>query len=296
MKKILLASTALVLSAGLAQAQGLSIGGEGRMGVNYDSTRAQRVQQENRLQMNFAVSVQGDHGLSFGAFSRVRITNGGTAAPNGTAGNATGFSGSRVWVEANGFRLTFGNQDGAIRGVGASHGYLGGCGVGYEGGIACGDSAGLLGVTHGFASQAGGPASRARIDYTMGDYAFALSHDRGGATEIAARARFDAFTVAAGYARNTGAGRVVTISGHYNGGNWGAGVILARIGATTNGSISANVELGGGNLYGYVGRVGGASTYGLSYGYGLGGGATITGGAERVGGQTVASLGVAFRF
>lgn len=293
MKKILLASTALVLSAGIAQAQGVSIGGEGRMGVNYDSTRAQRVQQENRLQMNFSVSVQADHGLSFGAFSRVRITNGGTA---GVGNNVSGFSGSRVWVESNGFRLTFGNQDGAIRGVGASHGYLGGCGVGYEGGILCGDSAGLLGVTHGFASQAGGPAARARIDYTMGDYAVALSHDRGGATELAGRARFDAFTVAAGYARNTAAGRVVTVSGHYNGGTWGVGAIVARIGATTNGSISANAELGGGNLYGYVGRVGGARAYGLSYGYGLGGGATITGGAERVGGQTVASLGVAFRF
>ncbi|MFN3955189.1 MAG: porin [Pararhodobacter sp.] len=287
MKKILLASTALVLSTGFAQAQGLSIGGEGRMGIIH--TRAGGVSttvQENRLQMNFAVSVQADHGLSFGAFSRVRINNGTTGV----------FSGSRVWVESNGFRLTFGNQDGAIRGVGASHGYLGGCGVGYVGGHLCGDSAGLLGVTHGFDSTGGGPAARARVDYTMGDYAVALSHDRGGATELAARARFDAFTVAAGYARNTGAGRVVTVSGHYNGGNWGAGVILARIGATTNGSISANVELGGGNLYGYVGRVGGESTYGLNYGYGLGGGATITAGAERVGATTVASIGVAFRF
>ena len=77
----------------------------------------------------------------------------------------------------------------------------------------------------------------------------------------------------------------------------------------TNYSLSGNVELGGGNLYLYVGRVGHASTgfglvnfntAGISYGYGLGGGATLTAGIERMSGggvtYTSASVGVAFNF
>lgn len=284
MKKILLATTALVFSAGLASAQAVSIGGEGRMGIVATHVGVWSWIQENRLQFNFSVSVEGDHGLTFGAFSRARMVTGSPAL----------FSGSRVWVEANGLRLTFGNQDGAIRGVGTSHGYAGGCGVGYVGGNICGDSVGLLGVTHAFSSTGGGAPQRMRVDYTMGDTRVAVSHDRGGATEIGVRSSFDAFTVAAGYT-NAGVG-VGTISGHYNGGSWGAGLIIASGGGTTNAALSGNVALGGGDLYGYVGRVFGANAVGISYGYGLGGGATATVGAERVGPLTVVTAGVAFAF
>ena len=143
MKKLLLASTALVLSAGLAHAQAVTISGEGRMGVGYESWNngGSAWAQENRLQFNFTVSVTADHGLTFGAFSRARITNGATGV----------FSGSRVWVQANNLRLTFGNVDGAIRGAGTSHGYAGGCGVGYVGGVTCADAVGLIGVySYGF--------------------------------------------------------------------------------------------------------------------------------------------------
>jgi hypothetical protein len=339
MKKILLATSALVLSAAAANAQAVRITGEGRMGIMYSSVRIAGITlasgwaQENRLQMNFNVSVQADHGLSFGAFSRVRINNGGSVAvvTGGTVvidpvtglplivpitSRMSGFSGSRVWVEANNFRLTFGNQDGAFRGQGASHGYLGGCGVGYEGGILCGDSAGLLGRTQGFDSLTGGPVARARVDYSFGDTRIALSADRNGSTEIGIRSRFDAFTVALGYSNRASVGgapgNTVALSGHYNGGTWGVGVLVARLTdgiapfrvSVTNWSVSGNVELGGGNLYGYVGRVGGANTVGISYGYGLGGGATLTAGLERIStsflgfttSATGASIGVAFNF
>src|SRR5690606_29137526 len=82
MKKLLLASTALVLSAGLAQAQAVRITGEGRMGIEYSSAGygliggASNWIQESRLQLNFNVSVEADHGLTFGAFTRARMANG----------------------------------------------------------------------------------------------------------------------------------------------------------------------------------------------------------------------------
>lgn len=336
MKKILLATSALVLSAGLAQAQGLSIGGQGRMGIIHTNTgptagtwwfgptaASTTTVQENRFRLNITATAQADHGLSFGAFTRID-----------TFGGAAGVaSGSRVWVEASGLRLTFGNQDGALRGAGTAMGYLGGCGIGYVGGHLCHDTAGMLPLSQGFASTGGGAAHRARIDYTMGDFRFAVSHDRGfggtsRSTEVGVRYSFDAFTVAAGYrpASNTGqtvlgvltlSPRIITASAHYNGGSWGVGALVARIGTLTTGNVQASAELGGGTLYAYVGRTrvqntlfpgawiaGTAPAAGINYSYGLGGGASIVAGIEHVGRNnvvdnartTVASVGVTFNF
>jgi hypothetical protein len=313
MKKILLATTALVISAAAANAQAVRIGGEGRMGIIYErltvgAASASGWMMENRLQFNFSVSVQADHGLSFGAFTRARMQMGGAGIGGYPTAQPAMFSGSRVWVEANNLRLTFGNQDGAFRGAGASHGYLGGCGVGYVGGHYCGDSAGLLGRTQGFNSTGAAAGQMARLDYSFGDTRVALSHVRSGSTELGIRTTFDAFTVALGYSNRANAagaaGSTVALSGHYNGGTWGVGVIAARaktgVASVTNWSVSGNVEMGGGNLYGYVGRVNTVRTAGLSYGYGLGGGATLTAGIERewISGAsaTIASVGVAFNF
>ena len=309
MKKILLASTALVLSAGLAQAQGLSISGQGRMGLQYNSAGiagGSNYQAESRLQLNFNVSVEADHGLTFGAYSRARMQ---TGAPTGLGGFNVAqpgmFSGSRVWVEASGLRLTIGNTDGALRGAGTAFGYAGGCGVGYEGGQLCADSMGLLGVSQAFNSTGAPAGQRVRVDYSMGDTRVAVSYDRAGATEIGVRTSFDAWTVALGYTNGNGNAAsggwaanqaVTTVSAGYNGGSWSAGVGLAGGGGNTNYVLQGSANMGGGSLYGYIGRVAGANTYGLNYGYGLGGGATLVAGAERTAAATTASVGVVFNF
>ncbi|MCB1395658.1 MAG: porin, partial [Rhodobacteraceae bacterium] len=77
MKKILLASTALVLSAGLAHAQAVTITGSGRMGITgMDAGGGWNWSQEHRLDLNFNVSVEADHGLTFGAWTRARMEGG----------------------------------------------------------------------------------------------------------------------------------------------------------------------------------------------------------------------------
>lgn len=282
MKKILLATTALVLSAGIANAQAVTIHGQGRMGVTYNGAAWSM---EHRLRLYIGVAVEGDHGLSFGAYTRVQAS--GTAA--GT------LSASRVWVEASGLRLTFGNQDGAIAST-----MVGYRGIGYTGGTFNGSSAGIYvaaaGAVHQFASAGAIPANIASIRYTMGSTTVMLSHDVGGHSEIGVSAEFGAFTVAAGYGNGAGANQVTTVSGTYNGGSWGAGLIIARIGPDTNYTLAGNVALGGGTLNGYVGRVTTLNAYGLSYGYGLGGGATFAAGAERIGATTTGSIGVVFNF
>jgi len=309
MKNVLLATTALVLSAGLAHAQAVTITGEGRMGLMYTSGGA-GWSTENRLTLNFNVAVQADHGLSFGAWTRARINSAGTSlvgpGPDGLPGTVDDvvtrgglFSGSRVWVEASGLRLTFGNVDGAFRGTGVAFGYAGGCGVGYEGGQQCGDAMGLLPITQGQNSTGGIVAQRVRVDYTMGSTRVSISNDNGtatDATEIAIRTTFDAWTVAAGYSTGPFGVDFYSVSAAYNGGSWSAGAAVAADGVVTNYVLQASANLGGGRIYGYVGEVNGATSYGLNYGYGLGGGATLSVGAERVGAVTTASVGVAFNF
>ncbi|HHX89961.1 MAG TPA: porin [Paracoccus sp.] len=323
MKKILLASAALALSAGVAHAQAVTIGGQGRMGVQYSnggfvtgSGATTNWRTESRLQFNFSVAVQADHGLSFGGFTRLRLqTAGGTA----TQMTSQLFSGHRVWVEAGGLRLTFGNQDGAITTSGTAMGYLGGCGIGYEGGQLCGDTVGLMdgGNATWFGSNAPGGVNTGddqtvHARYTMGDWQAAISAERSNGVEIGVRGRFDAFTVAAGFQQSRGnSNRIATVSAHYNGGAWGVGAIIANIryntfwgvspvgnASETNFQINANADLGGGNLYGYVGRLYGDNAYGINYSYGLGGGASIVAGAERTvwNDTTTGSVGVVFNF
>lgn len=285
MKKILLASTALVLSAGLANAQALNITGEGRMGlVGVDGGAGWVWTIENRLTLNFNVSVEGDHGLTFGAWMRARTSG---------FGGLNQLSGSRVWVEANGLRLTFGNQDGAIRGA-ATIGYAGGCGIGYVGGWMCFDTAGLIGISLGQNSTGPGATQRVGLSYTMGDVRVQLTHDRNlDVTEIGATGTFGAFTVAAGF---TDIADIWTVSGRYNGGSWTVGALVASNSTATNWNINGSVALGGGDLYGFVGESFNNTVYGLNYGYGLGGGATLTAGYETNSVVDVATVGVAFNF
>lgn len=318
MKKLLLATTALALSAGLAHAQGVTINGNGRMGLVYtDNGTTSTTVMENRLRLQFNVAIEADHGLTFGAFVRTQ-----SGMNNGLA-YAGALASSRVWVESNGLRLTFGNQDGAIqtRLVGAQT-------VGYTGGTFNGSSAGMFSIPQGQASNGNpllpgtpGPNQRVAVAYEANGYYVHVSHDRSmgaisAATEIAVGGTFGQFSVMLGHATRTGYGvyavdsDVTTLAGAYNGGSWGVSAIVARLGAgvnpitgaNTNWMIGGNVALGGGTLNGYVGRsydnnpATNDNTYGLGYSYGLGGGARVAGAIERTNDVTRAEVGVAFNF
>ena len=321
MKKLLLATTALALSAGLAHAQGVTINGNGRMGLVYTRTAAgaSDTVMENRLRLQFNVAIEADHGLTFGAFVRTQ------SGSNRIAGVPTAYAGalaaSRVWVESNGLRLTFGNQDGAIqtRLVGAQT-------VGYTGGTFWGSSAGMFQIPQGQTSNGlpgpAGPNQRVAVSYEASGYYVHVSHDRSAgavsaATEIAVGGTFGQFSVMLGHATRTGTYAVdtdvTTLAGAYNGGSWGVSAIVARAGngvvvapgftaGGTNWMLGGNVALGGGTLNGYVGRVIDANpatndnTYGLGYSYGLGGGARVAAAIERTNDATRAEVGVAFNF
>ncbi|KPA21187.1 Porin [Shimia sp. SK013] len=108
MKHLLLTSTALVLSAGVAAAE-INFGGSARFGVVYDDSAANEVKLHNRFTLNIDGSVQADTGIEFFARVRVRGENEGISATS-----PSGVSAPRVGLRVGNFEFATGNIEGAI--------------------------------------------------------------------------------------------------------------------------------------------------------------------------------------
>jgi outer membrane protein OmpU len=153
MKKVLLASTALVLSAGVAAAD-VSTGGDGRMGVI--STNGSDLGFTSRIRISFSASGETDAGLAFGG--SVRVDNyEQDQATNGTEGS--------VFVEGTFGKISMGDVSGAPE---AAVGDLSGVGL-----TGLGDFNELT-----YLSNATRPA--ARWDYVTGDLGLHVSADNPG--------------------------------------------------------------------------------------------------------------------
>ncbi len=98
MKKVLLASTALVLSAGIAAAD-VSVGGSGRMGIISSGGEEGFT---SRIRISFSASGETDAGLSFGGSIRADNAGGGNS---GTDGN--------VFIEGTFGKISMGDVAGA---------------------------------------------------------------------------------------------------------------------------------------------------------------------------------------
>ncbi|WP_439563084.1 porin [Roseinatronobacter sp.] len=114
MKKLLLASTALVMTAGAAAAQ-VSMSGSARMGIAYDNqtvfdgaTNNARLKFTSRIRVQFTMSGETDTGLAFGATVR------GDQFGDANAGNDR-MAGGSVFIAGEFGRLTFGDVAGAAR-------------------------------------------------------------------------------------------------------------------------------------------------------------------------------------
>ena len=106
MKKVLFATSALVLSAGFASAE-VAVSGDGRMGVIYDGNDAQF---SSRARVKFTLTGESDSGLSFGGAFRVDQENytfsnsdgyNSRSAARGTAG--------AVWISGTYGKLSMGD-------------------------------------------------------------------------------------------------------------------------------------------------------------------------------------------
>ena len=109
MKKALIASTALVLSAGVAAAD-VTISGYGRTGVVYIEDRAgNETRVDSRLRMNLDASTSTDQGVDFGARFRLQWDQ---DATNGQ-GESAATNAGKLWITASGLTVEVGNVDNA---------------------------------------------------------------------------------------------------------------------------------------------------------------------------------------
>jgi len=284
MKKLLLASTALVLSAGVASAQGVTLSGDARMGIMYDGSLASnKASFTSRARVMFTMSGETDTGLAFGASFRAHQAGGANSGTNGS-----------VFISGEFGTLTMGDTDGAAQKI-----------IGHVGGV------GLTGLddhnetfymgNNTDLSPGGFQASRptARYDYSIDGFSFAVSHTNPGNTDTVA-------AIAVGYEMD-----MFKVGLGYEALRWGginANQLLLGVSATFEG-ITAKVNYGrqsdlgaakrdqyqlslagtfdATTVTGYYARnYGGAKSYGIGASYDLGGGASLVGGVVRTNANT----------
>ena len=101
MKKVLFATSALVMTAGVAAAE-VAVSGDGRMGMVYDGND---VQFSSRARVKFTLTGESDAGLSFGAAFRVDQENYNANAYRSAARGTAG----AVWISGTYGKLSMGD-------------------------------------------------------------------------------------------------------------------------------------------------------------------------------------------
>ncbi len=286
MKKILLATSILVGTAGVAAAD-VNISGGARFGV---ALAGGTWSLTNRFTLNFDGSGETDGGLEYGGRVRLRATNFGAAS----------LSGANAYIGANGFRLSVGNVNGAIEMMpGLYSNGVGLTGLGWNG-VWANHSTSMWGW-QAF-SSAGAGVRGVAADYSMGDLGVHASYDvTNSKAAISASYAFGDWTAALGIQSVPGASLqdfvVVGVSGSF--GDFGVNASYASFNAgaaskwTIGGKYSMNdITV---NAF-YSGEdATGVTSYGIGAAYNLGG-ATVAGGVAVSGGATTADLGVKISF
>ncbi len=278
MKNILLASTILVASAGIAAAE-VRVTGDGRMGV-WD--RGAVTDLNGRVRVNFGLSAEGDHGLTFGGTLRIgQAWNAGTST-------AIGPQNGSVFIAANGLRLTVGDIDGAV----ASRVAIYGGGLGFTGNIGRPNTHGPFNTN--YLEGDSGATSSIRVDYDMSGFGISLAARQGVANdaEIAVSYSASGLSVAAGYEE----GGVWSVSAGYAAGSYSVGLLHTDLGATSGTRLWGSYAMGATTLRAIAGRVAGVNSYGIGASYALGGGANFHAAVAREGALTTAQIGVTFSF
>lgn len=273
LKSSIFATTALVLSAGVAAAD-VAVSGDGRMGiVNNGTTTAFN----SRIRIAFTASGETDGGLSFGGMVRAND------AVNGAAGTA-----GSVFISGDFGRITMGDIAGAAEGA--------------VGNIA---QIGYTELRTGATYLSNGAAARPamRYDYTIGDVSLHLSSNQqtAGTDIYALGARYSANGVVVGLGHEVnGAASHTIIGGSYTVSGIGLAANYGRTSAgLTQTSASVSYTMDALTIAGIYtdNRITPSNTYGLGVSYNLGGGATLRAGwVNRVRGTSTTDLGLNFAF
>ncbi len=289
MKKILLATSALVMVAGAASAE-VALSGSARMGLIHDGEDTYLT---SRVRVVFTMSGETDTGLSFGASVRNdQIGNGNnTGFPTGTANGD-----STVYISGAFGKLTFGDVDSAAN---ALVGHVSGVGL-----TGLGDWNELRYLGH--------EKTAALYEYSAGALTFGLSAGQIEGTDalttnddamsIAIKYAADAYSVALGYETTDFADHIALGASA----TFGAATVkfvasdTDIAGDPTQYALSVDYAMGATTLTAFATDEGDVNNIGLGASYDLGGGAKVVGGIVNVDDpsvdDTIADVGLSFTF
>lgn len=285
MKKVLFATTALVMSAGFASAQGIELTGGANFGLKDDGTVGGDVFLHSEIDFNIVASGTTDNGLTFGA------------SLDYDEGVASGRD-PEVFISGAFGTVTVGAVDIATDGLGLPD--LGFDGIGMDDDVEGIRNAGSADVTYAYDVSglsilvSYGVGMTAGNDAAEGDFGILLGYSFGD------------FGVEAGYARDNTAGAerdamgleasytfdMLTFTGLYT--------MAEEDGVDTSG-YGLNVAYALDALtisvsYGDTDVAGDEEDYGIGASYDLGGGLSLAGAVGSVDGESVFDLGVNMSF
>ena len=315
MKKILIATTALVATAGVAAAD-VSLSGYARFGAVYDDNApagVDDVRTASRLRLQFDATTETDGGLTLGVRSRMQ-------AEENSAGV---FNGARFFGSAGGLTIAVGNILGVIEAAPNLYLPTKSAGVGLEGNYFAHLATNTVsngsffnwtaysipffdGVTRqGFFGS--GPQEGVEVIYSMNGIGL-HAHSTATSYGLGANYKFADYTVAVAYEEwDEGVRDGDSILFLSAGGRFGAFNAALSYAETDFGGISADkASLNAGYnvndavyVYGYVASENNSvgESFGLGASYALGGGASVEGGWEQnAAGDNRVSAGVFFSF
>ncbi|WP_300032687.1 porin [uncultured Roseobacter sp.] len=312
MKKVLLTSTMLVASAGMAAAE-VTFDGFGRFGLFYSETDVAGLSDtriEQRFRLNIVGSAETDGGVEFGARLRIQSDEDGTATAGSTTyGNGNGgvVSAPEFNVTAGGFRLDVGSTSDVIDSGDVVDYY--GYGVGLTSFLEQSSDFGL--PASGFGGG-GSVAPTIKARYSAGDFTVAASY-----TDNAVDTNASEYQVGFGYNFGNYSAGIAFGSEETAGDDndfWAAsfGGTVGTIGFSlliadedikddTAFGASVLIPVGAATEARIVvadnGIDGDDTAYGVGFRHSLGGGVSLRGGiGENNAGNTTADLGVIFDF
>jgi outer membrane protein OmpU len=301
MKNVLLATTALIATAGMAAAE-VNFSGYARSGLNW--VDGGDITVRSRLRIQADMSTVTDSGIKLAARQRFQTEENGTATGNGM----------RFTISTGGLTIGLGNIGGAVEF--SPNLYLGtkSGGIGLEGNawgnVATNTAIGDWTWT-AYSSGGAGATDGLELMYSMNGVNFHVSsadHNGNQATAFALNGSFSGITagVAMESDDNNFSLTYATIGGSIGDANVALNYAKADNGANeaTKMVLQGNAKVGAATtIFGYIASedqtVGGAidNSYGVSVSHGLGGGASIEAGYEnRRGAGATVSAGVFFSF
>jgi outer membrane protein OmpU len=296
MKKLLLASTALVATAGIAAAD-VNLSGGARFGIIDNGA-------DTLITNRFTINIDGNATIDSGAelFARVRIRGGNEQGEGGTTA-ASGVSAPRVGMTSGGMTLAVGNINGALESTpGLYSGAVGLTGLGW-GNLPVNGSAAGSWFWDSF-SSAGGGANGVEVIYSAGDMGIHVSHSEvSDQTSAYISYAFGDWTAALAML-DDGDGpeaTLITLGGSLGSANVGLKYADVDDGADSSDSTTvwASFDVASGTtVTGYFTSIDNDATddsYGLGFTHSLGG-ATLAGGVASIDDTTRADLGVRFNF